>query len=121
MKTYRDANRNERPHNIKQGDLVLLRRNTTKHKSMYDPEPYLAVKLEGTQITGARKGHRDKTRYAQRWKRFKIMDMVLQPQEARPTTAEELDIGAGPNFREGQPAPPPRPQQRPEVEEQETE
>ena len=61
VKEYRDTNRNVRPNNVKQGDLVLLRRNTTKHKSMYDPEPYLVVKIEGAQIQGTREGCRDKT------------------------------------------------------------
>ena len=100
MKEYRDAGRNVRPHNIQQGDLILLKRKTTKHSSMYDPDPYLAVKVEGTQITGIREGHRDKTRDAQRWKRYEATDTVLQPVRDEPPTAEDLDIGAGPNFRE---------------------
>ena len=99
MKTYRDAGTNIRPHNIEQGDLILLRRKSTKHQSMYDPEPYLAVAVRGTQITGAREGHRDKTRDAQRWKKYEIQDTDLQPLETETGSAEDLDIGAGPNFQ----------------------
>ena len=77
IKEYRDAGRNMGPHNIKQGDLILLRRKSTKHVSMYDPDPYLAVKVDRTQITGSREGHRDKTRDAQRWKRYEFTDTVL--------------------------------------------
>ena len=62
MNRYRDADRNVRPHNIRQGDLILLRRKTTKHASMYNPEPYLAVRFERMQIMAAREEHRDKTR-----------------------------------------------------------
>ena len=36
MKEYRDAGRIVQPHNIQQGELILLRRKTTKHNSMYD-------------------------------------------------------------------------------------
>ena len=36
MKEYRDSGRNVRPHNILQGDLIMLKRKTTKHRSMYE-------------------------------------------------------------------------------------
>ena len=50
-------------------------------------------------------------------KKFEITDTVLQPLEDRPATAEDLDIGAGPNFREREPVSQPGPQQETGMEE----
>ena len=87
-------------HDIKQGDPILLRRKKPKHAGMYDPEPYLVVKVDGTQIKGAREGQRDKTSGTQRWKKFKVTDTVLKPIRHMPATAEELNIGVGLSIKE---------------------
>ena len=39
----------------------MLRRKSTKHTCIYNTEPYLVMKVDGTQSTGARKEHREKT------------------------------------------------------------
>ena len=67
---------------------------------MNDPEPYLAVRRAGRQITGAREEHRNKTRDTQRWKEFKFADTVLQSLEDTPATVDKLNIGAGLSYTE---------------------
>ena len=74
---------------------------------MYDPKPYIAVRVAGTQIMGARKVHSDKTGGTQRWKKLELTDSVSQPVGYITTISQVLDIGAGPNFRETQTAAPP--------------
>ena len=69
MKKNKDKKSTVREHNIMQGDQVLLRRNASKHQSEYDPDPYTAIQVTGTQIQGEREGE-TKTRHAQRWKRY---------------------------------------------------
>ena len=69
MKKGKDSHRNVKENNIQQGDLVLLRRKSTKQESRYDSDPYLAVQVQGSQIVGERGGFQ-KTRDAQRWKRY---------------------------------------------------
>ena len=54
MKLYKDQGRYVREHQIKQGDLILLKRKQTKHLGPYDPEAYIAVQVRGSQITGER-------------------------------------------------------------------
>ena len=53
---------------MRHGDLILLKRKMTKHASMYDSKPYIAVRVAGTQIIGAIEGDRDNPRDALRWK-----------------------------------------------------
>ena len=40
MKKYKDKGRYLKPHDIKEGDKVLLKRKTTKHEGPYDPKSY---------------------------------------------------------------------------------
>ena len=61
MKECRDGDGDIRSYNSRQGGLILLRRNSTKHTFIYNPELYLVIKVDGTQSTGAREGHREKT------------------------------------------------------------
>ena len=56
MKKDNDRNRNVRVHNVVQGDLSLLKHKRTKHKSCYNPDPYLVVQVMGSQIESLRGG-----------------------------------------------------------------
>ena len=53
------------------GDTILLERKTTKANSPYDPQPYTAEAVHGTQIVG-RRGEERKVRYSQKWKWMEI-------------------------------------------------
>ena len=92
MKMHEDNNRNVKPHNIRVGDLVLLKRKTTKKDSPYDPDPYLVTSVWGTQIQGERHGKK-KTRDAQRWKKLEADNRPRR----RPhlTHEQDADVGAG--------------------------
>ena len=57
-----------KPHNIQEGDKVLLGRKQTKLDSPYDPLPYTVTQVHGTQIV-ARRGDQQKTRDSQYWKK----------------------------------------------------
>ena len=68
---YKDKKSYVRPHNIKEGDTILLERKVTKANSPYDPWPYTAEAVHGTQIVG-RRGEERKVLDSQRWKRVEI-------------------------------------------------
>ena len=53
------------------GDTILLERKTTKSDSPYDPSPYTAEEVHGTQIVG-RRGEERKVRDSQKWKKVKL-------------------------------------------------
>ena len=57
-----------KPHNIQEGDKVLLGRKQSKLDSPYDPLPYTVTQVHGTQIV-ARRGDQQKTRDSQYWKK----------------------------------------------------
>ena len=99
MKKEKDSHRNVKENNIQQGDLVLLRRKSTKHESRYDPEPYLAVQVQGSQVVGER-GRHQKTRDAQRWKRYEGEAWDLTERRA---PREDPDIGAPTQSKEQDP------------------
>ena len=69
MKHYKDNPSSVKPHKIHRGDRVLLKQKTTKHRSVYDPQPYIVTRTWGTQIEGQRGGV-IKRRDAQRWKKI---------------------------------------------------
>ena len=100
MKREKDSHRNVKENNIQQGDLVLLRRKSTKHESRYDPEPYLAVQVQGSHIVGER-GRYQKTRDAQRLKRFEGNTWDLTERRA---PREDPDIGASTQINEQDPS-----------------
>ena len=92
MKAYKDSSRNVKPHSIKEGDLVLLKRKTTKRDSPYDPDPFLVTSVWGTQIQGERHGKK-KTRDAQRWKKLQVDNRPRRrPHQELP---HDADVGAG--------------------------
>ena len=74
QKMYKDAKANVRPHNIEEGDKVLLLQKASKTKSIYDPKPYEVTEVHGTQIT-AQRGSETKRRDAQK---FKKVDTSVQ-------------------------------------------
>ena len=90
MKRQKDSNRNVKENKIQQGDLVLLRRKSTKHMSRYDPDPFIAVQVTGSQIVGERKGT-TKTRDAQKWKLYEGQEWDLRQ---NPEHRGDPDIGA---------------------------
>ena len=55
MKEYRDKGKEIKEHNIGVGDQVLLKRKSTKHDSVYDPQPYKVVEKYGTQVVAERR------------------------------------------------------------------
>ena len=100
MKLYKDRKATVKPHEIRIGDMVLLKRKSTKHRSTYDPEPYRVTQIWGTQIK-AQRGREEKTRDAQRWKRVTIKApkryTATVAQRNASTYHEDPDIGAGGN------------------------
>ena len=97
MKALKDSRSNVKPHSIKEGDSVILKRKSSKANSPYDPEPFDVTNVRGTQIT-AERGQEVKTRDAQRWKKVRIVTLKRPyPAERhvqRSTYTEDPDIGA---------------------------
>ena len=89
---YKDNKSNVRPHNIKEGDTILLERKTTKANSPYDPQPYTAEAVHGTQIVGKR-GEERKVRDSQKWKRVEIRPAQRFSRTRQETGEEDPDIG----------------------------
>ena len=54
QKMYKDAKANVKPHNIKECNTILLQRKSTKSKSPFDPQPFTAEEVHGTQVVGRR-------------------------------------------------------------------
>ena len=94
MKHYKDNPSTVKPHKIHPGDRVLLKQKTTKHRSVYDPQPYVVTRTWGTQIEGQRDGV-IKRRDAQRWKKIHTLPTrQYQNPRARSNYLEDPDIGA---------------------------
>ena len=87
---------------IQQGDVVLLRRKSTKHKSRYDPDHYLAVQVYGSQIVGEW-GEIEKTQDAQRLK-LHVGNTWYFRQHRRPNV--DPDTNAPARSQEEEPPPP---------------
>ena len=66
---YKDNKSTVRPHYIKEGDQVLLRRQEIKLKSPYGADPYTVLEVHGTQ-TVARRREKRRSRDAQFWKKL---------------------------------------------------
>ena len=80
--------------NIQVGDSVLLKRNSTKHDSVYNPEPYIVTKKYGTQIVGVRGD--SKVQDSQRWKKVAIKEKrSYREKEKWSLYTKEPYIGAG--------------------------
>ena len=99
MKSYKDASRYVREHDMEVGDLVIAKRKTTKHDSVYDPKPYKVVTVHGTQIKGMREDGKHKTRDSQKWKRVQVQPRRrytdLESTTSKSKYLEDTDIGAG--------------------------
>ena len=67
QKMYKDGKATVRPHRVEVGDTILLERRTSKSDSPYDPSPYTAEEVHGTQIVGRRAEGR-KIRDSQKWR-----------------------------------------------------
>ena len=92
QKIYKDNKSNARPHNIKEGDSTLLERKTTKGKSPYDPQPFTAEAVHGTQLVGKRGGER-KVRDSQEWKKVEIRPAQRFSRTRQETRGGDPDIG----------------------------
>ena len=55
----------------RKGDTILLQRKSIKSKSPYDPQPFTAEKVHGTQVN-RRRGEEIKVRDSQKWKRVEL-------------------------------------------------
>ena len=51
---YKDTKATVKPHNIKEGDSILLQRKSTKSKSPHDPQPFTVEEVHGTRVKGRR-------------------------------------------------------------------
>ena len=91
QKMYKDGKATVRPHKVEVGDTILLERRTTKSDSPYDPRPYTAVEVHGTQIVG-RRGEERKVRDSQRWKKVKLATKQQFSREEE-QAQEDADIG----------------------------
>ena len=98
MKQEKDSKANVRDHPIKTGDKVLLRRKTTKHNSVYDPEAYTVTGVYGTQVEAEREGSK-MVRDSQKWKKVEIIRprsyAQAVSQQHKSTYQEDPDVGAG--------------------------
>ena len=99
MKVYKDAGRYIKDHDIKVGDLVIFKRKTTKHNSVYDPKPNKVVAVHGTQIKGMREDGKHKARDSQMWKRMQVQARRrygdLESTRSASKYPDDTDIGAG--------------------------
>ena len=100
QKMYKDNKSNVRPHNIKEGDTILLERKTTKANSPYDPRPYTAEAVHGTQIVGKR-GEERKVRDSQKWKKVEIRPVQRFSRTSQETREEDPDIGLPVTYQTG--------------------
>ena len=71
---------------------MLLRRKSTKNRSQYDPEPYLVVRVSGSQIEGLREGG-SKIRDAQKWKKYAPFVGSNADKEDSKEDVRDSDIG----------------------------
>ena len=98
MKQEKDSKANVRDHPIKTGDKVLLRRKTTKHNSVYEPEVYTVTGVYGTQVEAEREGTQ-MVRDSQKWKKVEIIRprsyAQAVSQQHKSTYQEDPDVGAG--------------------------
>ena len=69
QKKYKDNKPYVKPHQIKEGDQLLLSQNKTKTNPPYNPNPYKATKVVGHQITATR-DDKTITRDAQKFKKL---------------------------------------------------
>ena len=91
QKMYKDGKAAVRPNNIKEGDSILLERKSTKADSPYDPQPYTAEAVHGTQVVG-RRGEERKVRDSQRRKRIQTRPSQ-QFGRAERKGEEDADVG----------------------------
>lgn len=105
MKIYKDKRSHARPHKIRIGDKVLLKRKTAKHTSVYDPDPYTVTGVWGTQIEAERNGT-IKVRDAQRWKWVHIVPPTTfrASQSQVSQYLQDPDIGAPHQQHETEPS-----------------
>ena len=102
MKKYKDGSRHVKEHDIKGGDLVISKRKTTKHNSIYDPMPYKVVAVYGTQVKGMREDGKHKTRDSKKRQRVQVQARRRYGELERPSKyLDETDIGAGNIDEEG--------------------
>ena len=92
QKMYKDNKYSVRPHNIKEGDTILLERKVTKMNSHYDPQPYIAEAVHGTQII-RRRGEERKVRNSQKRKKFEIRLAQKFRRTTQETGNEDADVG----------------------------
>ena len=101
MKAQKDKGQGVREHKIEKGDMVLLKRKSTKQDSVYDPQPYCVTETYGTQIAAVR-GDQRKTRDAQRWKKVEVTKKrCYETKGAASRYQEDPDIGAGMMMMQG--------------------
>jgi len=88
MKTYADKRRNTTYHNLKLGDVVLVKiQKTNKFSSYYDPVPYKITNINGTMITATRPD-KSITRNSSFFKRI-----IAEQQSTSITPSEEEEEG----------------------------
>ena len=78
----------------------MLERKTTKGKSPYDPQPYTAEAVHGTQLVGKRGGER-KVRDSQEWKKVEIRPAQRLSRKRQETRGGDPDIGLPDTYQSG--------------------
>ena len=91
QKMYKDGKATVRPHRVEVGDTILLERRTSKSDSPYDPSPYTAEEVHGTQIVG-RRGEEKKVRDSQKWKKVRLANKQQFWREEE-QAQEDADVG----------------------------
>ena len=100
QKMNKDNKSNVRPHNIKEGDTILLERKTTKANSPCDPQPHTDEAVHGTQIVGKR-GEEREVRDSQKWKKVEIRLAQRFTKTRQETGEEDPDIGLPVTYQSG--------------------
>ena len=71
QKDYKDKKAYVKPHNIQEGDTVLLQQKKSKQNPPFDPQHYTVINVQGHQIEASRDG-KTKVRDAKMWKKVKL-------------------------------------------------
>ena len=91
MKAHADNNRNVKPCPLKEGDMVLVKRNDSKRKSdtPYHEDPFKVVQKKGTMITAKAEEGRSITRNSSWFKRMPETKNPLELEENQKESEEE--------------------------------
>ena len=95
QKKHKDSKNYVKPHNLKPGDMALLKQKQSKSDPPYDPHPYMITNVCGHQVTGER-NTKVVTRDAQKWKRLKCSTKTKQMKAERGYSSDDDSLVGSP-------------------------